>query len=143
MQSIDLTDSDRCFCFATPTIRLLKIVSDCVAWRPRSTETQPLVNVPTLASLSRSHHHSGWVVTFAPLRTIEIQQSGVDIAARRFMRSVDASDIDILGSDVRARLWAGTDQVSDKRSKDTVGPAANVLEIDVRDVEARLSGANV
>jgi hypothetical protein len=80
-----------------------------------------------------------WVITLAPLRTVEIQQSIIDIAACGLVRTVDTADVDVLCPDVGARLGTRADDMSDERRKDSVSPAANVLEGDVGDVEACLS----
>lgn len=54
------------------------------------------------------------------------------------MRAVDASDVNVLGPDVRTCFWAGADNVSNERCKDSVRPAADVLEGDVCDIETCL-----
>jgi hypothetical protein len=54
------------------------------------------------------------------------------------VRTVDTADIDVLRSNVGTCLGARADQMSDERRKNSVSPAANVLEGDVGDVEACL-----
>ena len=54
------------------------------------------------------------------------------------MRTIDAANVDILGSDVRTCLRAGANYVSNERRKHSVSPAADVLEGDVGNVEACL-----
>jgi hypothetical protein len=54
------------------------------------------------------------------------------------VRTVDTADVDVLRSDVGASLGARADNMSDERRKNSVGPAANVLEGDVGNVEACL-----
>lgn len=54
------------------------------------------------------------------------------------MRAVDASDVNVLGSDVRTCFWTGADNVSNERCKDSVRPAADVFEGDVCDIETCL-----
>ena len=57
------------------------------------------------------------------------------------MRAIDATDVDVLRSDVATRLRARADDVSNERCKDSVRPAADILEGDVRNVEACLLNA--
>jgi hypothetical protein len=54
------------------------------------------------------------------------------------VRTIDAANVDILGSDVRTCLRAGANYVSNERRKHSVSPAADVLEGDVGDIEACL-----
>jgi hypothetical protein len=49
-------------------------------------------------------HRLGRIVALAPLSTVQVQQSSINIAARGFVGAVDTSDVDVLGSDIRTRL---------------------------------------
>jgi len=52
--------------------------------------------------------------------------------------TIDAADVDVLRTDVGTSLGARADYVGDERCKDSVGPAADVFEGDVGNVEACL-----
>lgn len=101
------------------------------AARPGRTST-------TLPVVLKACVSSGWVITLAPLCAVEIQLCIVNIPACSLMRAVDASDVDVLGPNVRTCFWARADNVSNERCKDSVCPAADVLEGDVCDVETCL-----
>lgn len=54
------------------------------------------------------------------------------------MRTIDAADVNVLRANVGTCLRARADYVRDERRKDSVGPAADVLERNVGNVEACL-----